>query len=153
MPGFSKRCEIIMTQLIFDKKPDDDQDQWTTARLAEESFLDLVRVTCEIKKTDENGVQHILHYKKYYNQARDLMFRIPITEQYPKTEEEVVPFVIDWSDLSPRVQAEFSEYSKVYSKQQIRLFLKQVVIRLFENLDYSYAHMSVMKKLRVRLSC
>ncbi len=123
-----------MTQMIFDKKPDDDQDQWTTARLADEFFLSLC-------------------HEKYYKQAKDLMFRIPITEQYPTEEQAVLPFVIDWSDLSPKVQDEFSEYCKHYSKKQIKVFLKQVVIRLFENLDYSYAHMSVMKKLRVRLSC
>ena len=140
-----------MTQLIFDKNPDDDQDRWTDERLKDEFFLDLTKTRCEIKVLDL-GVDHIVHYRKYYKQARDLMFRIPFTEQYPKTEEEAVPFVIDWSDLSTKVQAEFSEYCKHYSKQRVRIFLKQVVIRLFENLDYSYAHMSVLKKLRVRLS-
>jgi hypothetical protein len=140
-----------VTQLIFDKT-DDDQDQWTDERLKYEFFLDLTKTRCEIKDLDLGlGVERIVHYKKYYKQSRDLMFRIPLTEQYP-TEEETVPFVIDWSDLSPKVQGEFSEYCKLHSKQRVRLFLKEVVIRLFENLDYSYAHMSVMKKLRVRLS-
>ncbi len=128
-----------MTQLIFDKDrefPRNENDhEWTTVRLADEFFLRLCL------------------YKKYYKQAKALMFRIPFTGQYPKTEEEAVPFVIDFKDLSTKVQDEFSEYCKLYSKQQIRIFLKEVVIRLFENLDYSYAHMSIMKKLRVRLSC
>ncbi|MGH9889881.1 MAG: hypothetical protein ACRD4Z_00575 [Nitrososphaeraceae archaeon] len=123
-----------MTQMFFDKKPEDNDDDWTTARLADEFFLCLC---CE----------------KHYNQAKDLMFRIPLTEQYPTEEGVLLPFVIDWSDLSPKIQAEFSEYCKHYSKVRIRIFLKQAVIRLFENLDYSHAHMSVMKKLRVRLSC
>ena len=123
-----------MTQIIFDKTDDDqDQDEWTTARLADEFFL-------------------CLCYEKYYKQAEDLIFRIPLTEQYPPKEEEAVPFVIDYPDLSPKVQKEFTEYCKHYSKEQIRIFLKQIVIRLFENLDYSYAHKSVMKKLRVRLA-
>ena len=141
-----------MTQLIFDSSSDDDQDEWTSERLADEFFLDLSRTRSETKVPDGNGEERILHYRKYYKQARDLIFRIPLTEQYP-TEEEGLPFVIDWSDLSAKVQADFSEYCKLYNKKRIRVFLKQVVIRLFENLDYSYAHMSVMKKLRVRLSC
>jgi hypothetical protein len=80
-----------------------------------------------------------------------MMFRIPLTEQYPASDAEAEPFTIDFSDLSSKVQKEFIEYAKINNKRRITIFLKQVVIRLFENLDYNYAHMSVMRKLRVKV--
>lgn len=79
------------------------------------------------------------------------MYRIPLTEQYPKTEEEAVPFIINFPDLSSRVQSEIIALSKSYSKKELSLLLKEVVIKLFENLDYEYAHMSIMRKLRIKL--
>ena len=136
-----------MSRLIFDKKKDrgEDEDEanvqqeeeegeeWTTGRLKDEFFL------CLVKAPDNT----------YYDQAKDLMFRIPLTRQVPKTTEEALPFIINFSDLSSAVKSEFREYCTLYNKKHVGLFLKEIVIRLFENLDYEYAHMSVMKKLRI----
>ncbi len=122
-----------MTQLIWDAEnlyPRNEYDhQWTNNRLGDEFFLCLCLD------------------KKYYQQARELMFKIPLTEQSPKTDKEALPFKINFSDLSPKLQDEFREYCKQYNKRHITIFLKQVVIRLFQNLDFAYAHISVMKKL------
>jgi hypothetical protein len=120
----------------------EEEEFWTNSKFQDEFFLDLTRPRREIKIIDGN-------VKKYYYQAFLKMYRIPLTEQHPESKEEAVPFVIEFKDLSSRVQAEFKEYCEHYNKRQIALFLKEVVIRLFENLDYDYAHMSVMKKLRV----
>jgi hypothetical protein len=148
----------IMSRLIFDKKDANalvylnDDDEWTTARFEDEFLLDLTRVRCEIKILGDDGVtSNVIHYKKYYRQAISKMYRIPLTEQHPKSMEEAVTFNINFSDLSPTVQEEFRDFHKLYDKRHVTVFLKQVVIRLFENLDYDYAHMSVMKKLRVSL--
>jgi hypothetical protein len=122
-----------MTKLIFDI--DNHDDVWTNSRLQDEFFL------CIAKAPD----------KKYYEQAKRLLFRIPLTEQYPESNDEAVPFIINWQDLSPRVQKEFFDYCDLYNKRQITLLLKEIVIRLFENLDFEYAHSSVMKKLRVKM--
>lgn len=129
-----------MSRLIFDKKECgpvlySDTSEWTTERLKDEFFLCLVKVTGD----------------KYYEQAKNLIFRIPLTQQYPRTEEESVPFILDFEDLSSRVQSEFEQYCTLYSKKRIGLLLKEIVIRLFENLDFEYAHMSVMRKLRIRI--
>lgn len=124
-----------MTQLIWyaEHTRNELDHQWTNNRLADEFFLCL----CQ--------------NKKYYEQAKNLMFRIPLTGQSPKTDKDALPFEINFSDLSPKVQDEFTEYCTLYDKRQITIFLKQIVIRLFQNLDFAYAHMSVMKKLRVVL--
>jgi hypothetical protein len=115
--------------------PDQNKEYWTTSRLEDEFFLCLTKV----------------EDKKYYQQAKELMYRIPLTEQHPKTEEEALPFKIKFSDLPRRVQEEFTDYCKLYDKRDVTLLLKRIVIRLFENLNYDYAHSSVMKKLRVSL--
>jgi hypothetical protein len=128
----------------------EEEEFWTNAKFQDEFFLDLTKPRREIKIIDGNGITNkSIHFKKYYYQAFLKMYRIPLTEQHPKSKEEAIPFFIEFKDLSPRVQAEFKQYCKLYNKRQIALFLKEVVIRLFENLDYEYAHMSVMKKLRV----
>jgi hypothetical protein len=135
-----------MTQIVVDEEG----EFWTNVKLQDEFFLDLTKPRREIKIIDGTGVTNkSIHFKKYYYQAFLQMYRIPLTEQHPKSVKEAVPFVIDFKDLSPKVQSEFIEYCKVYDKRQVTLLLKQVVIRLFENLDYDYAHMSVMRKLRV----
>ena len=93
-----------MSRLVFDKRDRGplmyvDESEWTTGRLKDEFSLSLEKAP----------------NRKYYEQAKALMFRIPLTEQNPKTEDEEVPFVIDFKDLSSRVQCEFLEYCKLYS--------------------------------------
>lgn len=127
-----------MSRLIFDKKDCRalayvDDHEWTTCRVKDEFFL------CLAKNA------------RYYLEAKDLMYRIPLTEQNPATESEGLPFVINFNDLSSRVQNEFLKYCELFPSGNITLLLKEVVIKLFENLDYNYAHMSVMKKLRVKV--
>jgi hypothetical protein len=126
---------LELTQLIWDAEstlPRNEVDHfWTSDRLADEFFLCLCL------------------NKKYYDQAASLMFRIPLTEQFPKTENEALAFEIDFCDISPKVQDEFVQYCAVYTKKKVTVFLKRIVIRLFQNLDFEFAHMSVMKKLRV----
>jgi len=123
-----------MSRLIFDKKNTrPDEEEWTTGRVKDEFFLCLVKAP--------NG--------KYYEQAKSIMYKIPLTAQFPTCEDEAEPFIINFSDLSSKVQSEFKEYCNLNNKKRVGLFLKEIVIRLFENLDYEYAHMSVMKKLHI----
>lgn len=125
-------------------------EYWTAAYLGEQFFLNLTSIRCEIKILDDNGVTNkVIHYKKYYRQACAKMYRIPLTEQQPKSKQESVVFKIKFSDLSSTIQEQFMDYCRLYDKRYVSIFLKQVVLRLFENLDYDYAHLSVMKKLRV----
>ena len=136
-------CTIVlrglkMSRLIFDRKDNGplqyvDDNEWTTDRFKDELFLSLTRNT------------------RYYLQAKNLMYRIPLTAQNPKSEKEALPFTINFNDLSSRVQDKFIEYCQLYPSGNVTVLLKEIVIRLFENLDFEYAHMSVMKKLRVKI--
>jgi len=112
-----------------------DESKWTASRFKDEFFICLTKIG----------------NKKYYEQAKGLIYRIPLTEQNPKSEKEAVLFIINFNDLSSRVQNEFLEYCELYPIGNVTLLLKEIVIRLFENLDFNYAHMSVMRKLRVKM--
>jgi len=128
------------------------KEYWTTSYFQDRFFLDLTKATNEIKIIGDNGLTgRVIRYRKYYRQVISKMYRIPLTEQNPKSKEEAVIFNIHFSDLSPRTQEEFLDCCRLHDKEYVTTFLKQVVIRLFENLDFDYAHLSVMKKLRVSI--
>ena len=128
-----------MTFLLFDKKKD---GLWTTERLKEEFFLCLANV----KEKIYNDKGKAVTVRKYYAQARYKMHLIPVGSPSPFS-----TFVIHFSDLSPRIQEEFTEYCKDIKEKNLTIFLKEVAGRFFENLDFAYYHGSIMKCLRVRL--
>jgi hypothetical protein len=131
---------MAMTLLIFDKPEDNPEDIWTTERLTEEFFLCLANVKEKIYIEEDKTVT----IRKYYSQARYKMYLIPVARPSP-------PFVIHFSDLSSRIQEDFTQYCMNNNERNVMLFLKDVTGRLFENLDFEYYHGSVMKYLRVRL--
>ena len=119
---------------------DSSEDFWTTERLKEEFFLCLAGVKEKIYNIEGKAVT----VRKYYAQARYKMPLIPVASPSP-------PFWIYFSDLTPRIQGDFTEYCTDVSEREVTLFLKEVAGRFFENLDFAYYHGSVMKCLRVRL--
>lgn len=129
-----------MTEIATEEKK-----EWSNGYLKNQFSLSLTKT----KSDTDNSL--FLSDRKYYRQAIDLMYRIPLTQQYPKSIEEAVPYVIYLSDLPTRVKTEFEQYCKLYNKRQITLLLKDIVMVLFENLDYDYTHLRVMRKLRVVL--
>lgn len=102
-------------------------------------FLDLVKtkeiVSCNNGKT--------IPVRKYYRQARQLMYWIPVVK-LPSNE-----FIVFVSDLSPRVRKHLE--SVIVTPTTLRYVLTQAIGRIFENLDFDYYHLSVAQNLRVRL--
>jgi hypothetical protein len=131
-----------MTFLIFDKSDDSPEDTWPTERLKEEFFLCLAIIKEKIYNEEGKAVT----VRKYYAQARYKMYLIPLASHSP-----FPTFVIHFSDLTPRIQQEFTEYCKEIKERNLTIFLKEVAGRFFENLDFEYYHDSVMKCLKVRL--
>ena len=122
----------------------DDQDVWTIDRTAEEVFLCLAGIR-EEEALAENRQQYstttrIVHYRKYYHQARDLMKWIPIAKPPPV-------FIINISDLTPRIRKEI----EATHPEDLNHIMTQAVGRIFENLDFKYYHLSIARNLRVRL--
>jgi hypothetical protein len=117
----------------------DADETWTTEYSVDQLFLDLVRVK-EGVSVDNGG---IILVRKYYRQARQLLYWIPVA-RLPSNE-----FVICVGDLSPRIIKEIE--SIICTPTILRYVLTQAVGRIFENLDFEYYHLSVARNLRVRI--
>jgi len=130
-----------MTELIFDRERESVDDLWLTGRVIDETYLHLAKVKIIIKKDNKN----IVTVYKYYAQARQKMYLIPLTRP-------PIPFIIDTSDLAmnTRIKDELEHY---YNEDQrtFEYILKSVVGKFFENLNFEYYHGSIMRNLRVKL--
>jgi hypothetical protein len=76
--------------------------------------------------------------RKYYNQALGLGKWISIAKPAPE-------FIVNMSDLTTRIIAEL----KILNNPEY--VLKLAVARIFENIDFRQCHLSIARKLEVRL--
>lgn len=123
-------------------------DNWTHARLLDETFIHLTRIKDPNKSDSVTEIQRIyLNDYKYYAQARRLIYYIPIS----KPAELIPPFIIDTKDLisNPKLYAEFEEYVTGATEKEISFFLKEIAVKFFEAIDYSYTHLSVISHIAV----
>jgi hypothetical protein len=107
-----------------------EQDLWTSSHLIDELYFCLISV-----KTRQNEA-----LRKYEEQARYLMYRIPIYKPTPA-------FVIDTNDLTERIMEELSNLNEK-SKQDI---MKESVGKIFEGIDKRFYLLSVRHLLKCEL--
>jgi hypothetical protein len=138
--------EIEMSKLIFDSKDDSLDDRWTTGRIIDELFLNLVSIKEKIHTVNNDNKNVTVTVHKYYNQAREKMFRIPLYKD--KTN---MAFIIHISDLTERVRKELDDYYQEAGQAGLNMVLRLAVMKIFENLYFEYAHLNVMKNMKVRL--
>lgn len=135
-------------RLILEKKAGDSECEWTLECFKNEFFLCLSRVIVTNQDNhindDENGLG-FLGDRKYYIQARNLMYWIPIT----RPSVLIPPFVINLSDLTTRLKSEFRQFCELNEKREITMLLKEIAARFFENINYEYTHESVLSCLKV----
>ena len=113
----------------------DEREYWTEEYLVEKLFL---RIAHTKESVIHNGKNATIN--KYHNQALRLRKWIPITKPAPE-------FVINISDLTPRILAEL----KTLDKCSYNYVTKQAVARIFEEIDFRRYHLSIGRKLKVRL--
>jgi hypothetical protein len=102
-------------------------DEWITDRTVEALKIELGMFEQDDKR-------------KYYDQARYLIYHIPVYRPIP-------PFKIWLSDLTDRMKDEF----KGLNKKTLKFVLKQSVGRIFEDIDASYYHTSISRLLEIVL--
>ena len=117
------------------EEPSSRIEYWTEECLIEKIFLRLA----ETKQTIIIHNDKSITIYKYYHQALTLRKWIPIARPAPA-------FVVNISDLSTRIFAEL----KILDDPQY--VLKHAVGRIFENIDVRQYHLSIARKLKVRLS-
>jgi hypothetical protein len=107
----------------------------------------MTALTC-LRTDDVWSLEHLVDelasqlaiYDDYYNQARSLIYKIPIADP-PQT------FKIKLSHLSDRINKELYQCKK----RGLTYVLKEAAGRVFENVDYKYFHQSVKHRLDVEL--
>ena len=104
----------------------DEREYWTEEYLVDELFL---RIAGTKEAVIHYGKRVTVH--KYYNQALRLLKWIPIAKPTPE-------FVINISDLTPRILAEL----KTLDKCSYNYVTKQAVARIFENIDFRQCHLA-----------
>lgn len=115
-----------------------DTEQCTTNCLIEGFAYELATFTDYI--INEHG-EHI-PTRAYYDQAKELMYRIPVYRPIPT-------FKVYLNHLSDKLKRELDDYSK--DRRSLTYVLKQSVGRIFENIDTEYYHNSVASLLEVEL--
>jgi hypothetical protein len=118
---------IDMTEFVSNER-------WTTERLVDELFLHL-DCFIEIIKNDQGQTFTV---KKYSQQAYELLPRIPVAKPTPT-------FIINTSDLTPRLLQELKDSSK----EERKYVVMQAVGRIFENINSLLYHLSIAQKLKV----
>jgi hypothetical protein len=123
-----------------------DKEYWTDAKLRNEIFLELTKVPNPNKLNSVNAKENnYLSDFKYYSKAIELIYWIPITRP-----PQLIPaFIINLSDLTPRIKKEFEEFVKLNNKKEIVMFLKEIAIKFFEAINYGYTHDSVIPHIVV----
>jgi hypothetical protein len=120
-----------------------DCEVWSIECTIEELVLDLSKAAENITlEGNNNQGTKTLTVRKYYQHAKDLARWIPIARPVPE-------FIINAKDLSPEVIKELE--SRLDDIPTLTFILKQAVGRIFENLGHAYFHLSIARKLRVRI--
>jgi hypothetical protein len=114
---------------------EEEREYWTIEYLVDKLFLRIA------------GTKEIVNHKdkkvtiyKYYNQAFRLLNWISIANPTPE-------FIINVSDLTPRIVTEL----KALGNETYNYVIRQAVGRIFENIDSKQYHISIARKLKVRL--
>jgi hypothetical protein len=101
---------------------------WTTNKLEQELYIDLMKVC-----NDEN-------HRKYEQQAKDLLYKIPVYRPIPI-------FTVSLADLSDRVKLEL----RGLEPKSLNDVMKEGIGRIFENIDERYFLLNVKKLLKWEL--
>lgn len=140
-------AEVVEKPEVPTKEPAHASKVRTFQEFEYEFFLCLTKI---VSTNRSNSVKHedrdgFLSERKYYAQAKDLMYWIPTS----KHDENFPPFVINLSDLTPNLRSEFKDFCNSNESREIGIFLKEIAARFFENIDYEYTHEFVLRHLKV----
>ena len=117
---------------------EDQKDIWNTNKIIEELHYELISI-----KEEENGL------RKYEQQAKFLLHRIPIWRTPVSGNKRPPSFTVDLKDISEEVKEQLVSVSKTEAK----LIVKEAVSLLFENLgikEKEYFNKNVRHLLEVK---
>lgn len=110
--------------MTLEQPVNSDNNAWTTDRLTEELYLNLMSI--------RKGFT-----RKYQQQAENLIFRIPVYKPTPT-------FYVELGDLSYKVKQELHGLND----KALDKIMKEAIGKIFENINERYFLLSVKKLLR-----
>lgn len=135
----------------------DPDERWTAQKIRDELVLDLSNivggkavynpalypngVSEEIQEKYRQGIDYPF---KYRDQARKLLYRIPVYRPTPR-------FIIYRSDLDRKVKGQLRELKASYTNKEYQDIISSAVDRIFQSINYSYFHLSIAGLVKWRI--
>ena len=145
----TKTVSATLTILTKSRRAYDPHERWTAQKIRDELVLDLSNivggnvvynpvlylngVSEEIQEKYRQGIDYPFRYR---DQARKLLYRIPIDKPAPY-------YIIHLSDLDRKVKQELKHLKAMYANKDYQDIISSAVDRMFESINYVYFHLSV----------
>ncbi len=123
--------EVPIAQDYNQGQEADFEEHWTTSRLIDETYLELMRAV---------RIHGTSSVKKYQDQAKYLMYKIPVYRPSPSFNVNVI-------DLTPKLRQELESLDD----ESLDSVMKEAIGRVFENINERYFLLSVKKLLKWEL--
>jgi hypothetical protein len=156
--NITRTVSATLTILTKSRRAYDPHERWTGQKIRDEMVLNLSNavgtnvaynsslypngVSEEIQEKYRQGIDYPF---KYRDQARNLLYRIPIYKPAPY-------YIIHLSDLDRKVKQQLKDLKASYTTKDYQNIISSAVDRMFESIDHSYFHLSVAGLVKWRIA-
>ena len=153
----TKTVSATLTILTKSCRANDPHEKWTAQNIRDELVLNLSKVVGgnvvfnpalypngvseEIQEKYRQGIDYPYRYR---DQARKLLYRIPIDKPAPY-------YIIHVSDLDRKVKQQLKDLKASYTNKDYQDIISSAVDRIFESINYAYFHLSVAGLVKWRI--
>jgi hypothetical protein len=153
----TRTVSATLTILTKSRREYDPNERWSAQKIRDELVLDLLYIVGgnvvynpvlysngiseEIQEKYRQGIDYPF---KYRDQARKLLYRIPIDKPTPR-------FIIYLSDLDIKVKEQLRELKASYTNKDYQDIISSAVDRMFESINYVYFHLNVAGLVKWRI--
>jgi hypothetical protein len=153
----TRTVSATLTILTKSHREYDPNERWTGQKIRDELVLDLSNAVSQNVVYNpvlySNGISEEIQEKyrqgidypfKYQDQARKLLYRIPIDKPAPY-------YIIYLSDLDRKVKQQLKDLKASYTNKDYQHIISSAVDRMFESINYSYFRLSVAGLVKWRI--
>ena len=146
-----------LTILTKSRRTYDPHERWTAQKIRDELILDLSNAVSEnvvynpalypngvSEEIEEKYRQGIDYPFKYRDQARKLLYRIPIDKPAPY-------HIIYLSDLDRKVKQQLKDLKASYNNKDYQDIISSAINRMFESINNVYFHLNVAGLVKWRI--
>jgi hypothetical protein len=153
----TRTVSSTLTILTKSRRASDPHERWTAQKIRDELVVDLSNavsgnvvynsalypngVSEEIQEKYRQGIYYPF---KYRDQARKLLYRIPVWKPTPS-------FIIYLSDLDIKVKEQLKDLKASYTKEDYQDIISSAIGRMYESINYVYFHLSVAGLVKWRI--